>query len=254
MSHPIAFWKGVRLWQFASTLRATPSGQSQGKAGASRRRGRLDNRGPSWLYTLSVVSWIPTLGGDHASAKSQFAGRGKQVTRQVYSAKTLELFIDNSALDKGLGQVAWVEDADNYRTVTGAHAGGSAAVVTTSAAPSAWEPGVGDLIVVANPSTGEGFATACTGYSAGSVQFDAFRYTNDRNQSDGEPVTEAQPIAASGWRIYDCAYYYDKAKFLQMVDPPPGSSGVDRWSANITYTFMSETGIIIPSSYTLDFT
>lgn len=249
----IAFWKGVRLWQMAGSCRAQPQGMNQPKAGVTRRRGRLDNRGPNFLYQLAVNTWIPAIEGDHVESKAVLTGMGRQATRQVYSAKTLELLVDNTGGTKGLGQLAWCENMDNYRTVTNTSPGGPGASFTTGAAPSGWAPAAGELVIVANPTTGEGFATTVLGYTAGTLTVNAERYTNDRDQADGEPVKEPQPVNTQ-FRVYECQFYYDKVKFVQMVDPPAAGSSEDRWSVGLQYIFMSETGIITAAGAVPDFT
>lgn len=255
MGNSVAFFKGVRLWQNAGSLRAQPQQAMQPKLGASRARARLDNRSPNVLYQIMVNCWIVPIGDTfHPDSKSALGSRGKQVSRQVYSAKTLELLVDSQGLDKGLGQLAWVEDEDNYMTVSVGSAGGDAASITCATTASGWEPSVGDYVAIVDPSTGSGFTTQVDAYPGGGVLgADMNDYTNDRDPSDGEPVTTPHAVSTS-YLVYDVAYLYDKVKWLAMIDPPPQGPGADKWSPNISYQFASEAGIIYPASYAPDFT
>jgi hypothetical protein len=246
------FWKGVRCWQFASHLRPSAIGNAPTKAGASRRRGRVSGRSPSFLYNLAVQAWVPAIGGDHHGSKAGFSGTSYQTTKRIYLDATLEQFVNNSGRTAGLGQLAWVDDLDQSLNVTNTGPGGPGVAMAVTETGS-WTPAVGDLVVMLNPSTGEGFVSPVLNYGAGNIGVNAQRYSYERDPTDGEPVLKQQGWTTA-WIGYRVDYYYDKAEFVNMVDNGPPGRSEDRWSPAVQYQFRSESGITYPAAWVPDLT
>lgn len=250
----VAFWKGVRLWQYAKCLRVqpAPAGAISPKPGLSRRRARLDSRSPSFAYQIMVPCWAPSISGDHGGSRAALSGMGRQVTRQVYVSKTLEFLIDNSGGTAGPGYLAWIEDESEYLTVAAPASGGTTVQVQYSGA--GFAPATGNLVLFRNKTTGAGFVTTVTATAAGPTRItvNLQRHSAERDPATGEPVAEDVDVTTD-WTIHKVAYYYDKVAFASMSDPEVPTQVEDKAIFNIAYQFLSEGGILYPSAYSPDF-
>lgn len=249
-----AFWKGVRCWQFAKCLRVQPAASGiQPKIGAGRRRARLSTRSPNFAYQIVVPCWMAAVSGDHAKSVAALTGAGRQVTRQIYVSKTLEMFMEQSGGAYGPGDLAWVEDIDDVLPVGLAAGGGEDVVVTYT--PGTYAPAVGDLVLFRNPADGSGFVTTITGHVGSptyTMTVDLQRPTAERDETTGEFILQDVDITTD-WEILRVSYYYPSCVFQSMNDAEVPSQVEDKWVQNISYQFMAEKGIVYPAAMTPDF-
>lgn len=244
------FFNGVRCWQYAKCIRVAPSGNTNSaKAGVSRRRGRINQRSPNFIYQITVPAYMPPIDGDHAGSKSALTGASRQVTRQIYIGKTLEFFIDNSGEDKGLGRLAWVQDDTEKLTVTGGPYSGDNQVISYTG--SGFTPASGDIVVIRSPSTSAGFVGSVEAIGTGTITVDCKTYGAERD-ANGDPERVSVTVS-SGWEIYKAQYYYDRVQFQQMQDQEVGNMVEDKTIMDVRYLFQSEAGIVYPAAMTPSF-
>lgn len=250
-----AFYKGTMLWQYAKALRAAPiAGAANVKMGLSRRRARIASRSPNFSYALSVSTFQAVVGdttNPYFPGPATLTGVGRQVTKQIYVAKTHEFLIDNTGGDKGLGYLAWVEDDSEVLAVAAPTPGGAAATVTHSGA--GFAPAVGDLVLLRNATTGAGFVTTVLSTPTSSTfTCNLQRHSATRPLGSETPTPENVDITTA-WTILKVAYYYDRVMFMGMNPEEITSMGEDKVAMDLSYTFQSESGILYAAAVTPTF-
>lgn len=248
MGVPLAFFNGVRLWQTALNARERPAtGAETRKSGLSRTRGLMNPRNPNFTSTISVSTTVLPIDGDTPNSKAAFSGYTRQATRMIYILKTLKQLRDQSM---SFGDVAWVEDEDEYASITGGPYTGATGV--TLSAPG-FTPASGDYVLWRNPATGDGFVTAVAGYAGSVLSTTLQSYTLERDRTTGLPILQDRTITSS-WLCYRVAYYWPRSSPILMDDPPAPARAEDKYAMNVSWQFVSETDAVFSTNLSVDLT
>ena len=228
---------GIRLWEDAKTLRASPSAQGAvGKTGQSRVRGLLDNRSPNHLYEIAVRTTIPPV--------TQIdAVYGRQATHHLYNLQTQKLLVEASRANLFL---SWVVDDALINSVTGGPFTGASQVVTLTDY-SGFTPLNGTYYLLRNPTTGEGIVAQCGAVGAGApytMALDLVRTGLDRTSED---VT-----VTSAWKVYPVAYHFPMCQFVRTLWPEVDGQGLDRHSFDVQWLFRSSAHAVWAAAADLD--
>lgn len=235
----LAFFNGVRLWEYAITLRAPPlPGNEVRKGGLSRPRGLLNPRSRGFVCEPYVVTSV--------EPQTAVGDLSRQVTKTLQMLQTQDLLIGQS---QTLGYLSWVQHEEEFVEVDGIVAGGAAATVPYTGA--GFAPAVGQRVLLRGPD-GEGFVTSITAAGGGNIQVNLQRDTLDRDSS-GDPVVEDVDIDTA-WRVYLVRYYFPRTVFEQMDDPEVDSRAEDSYSLAVRYTFSSESPVQYAALYAMDLT
>lgn len=237
MGSTICCHNGVRLWKNAKTLRAMPAAQGATvKGGMSKKRGRVSNRSPNHLYEITVFTSIPPV-------TQISAAYGRQATHHLYNLQTQAALVGQS---RTYGHLAWVVDDDVKQDVASPATGGAAVTVTLDSF-SNWTPIAGELVLLRNPVTGDGFVSTITFVGSGPP----YTIRCDLQRTDINRATEDVDITTA-WKVYRCAYYFPMTQFLRPVWREVPSQGEDKHSFDVQWQFRSEEHAVYATAAALD--
>lgn len=238
MGNTICCYNGVRLWKNAMTLRAVPAANGAvAKAGMSKKRGRVNNRSPNNLWEITVMTSIPPV----TEISSAY---GRQATHHLYMLQIGSQLIDQS---RSFGHLSWVVDDDYKQDVASVSGSGAATDVTLDSFTN-WTPVAGELVLLRNPVTGEGFTSPISVVGAGppyTIRVNANRTGLDRQDEDvSGDITTA-------WKAYRCAYYFPMCQHVRPNWNEVPSQGEDKHSM-AGWQIRSEADAIYAATATLD--
>lgn len=226
----VVYFNGVRLWEWLKHWKPTPTrGAPIRKTGVARKLSKQNPHSPNFTYEIAVhtsVRPVTALAGTHL---------GRQETFNLQMLQTEQKLIEQS---DGHGYLAWVQDNSWSITPTAVINPGSfpgTGTIQHGVSPP-YTPAVGNLILLRNPTTGDGFVSPIL--SLGTNEFQ---------------LSFAQSVSTS-WRAMLVEFYFPEAVFENLQGWESASQAEDRHTFNATYLFTATAHLVYPSGYTVDLT
>ena len=207
------FFNGVRLWEQGEEWHTSASrGARSDGIGVDQMHGYINPASPNWSRQVSVTTFIGlvTAYGDLSRADTLDAMLHQLESRLIAQSKTL-------------GNLSRCTDSDRRAVVTGGpYAANEAAQPVSLGAPGGgWAPAQDRLVLLRNPTTGDGFVTPITAIPiAGSISV----------------VLPVQ--VTSAWEAVDVVAYFPSVQFDGLR---PGVASpddrTDEWRPSVEFAF-----------------